>query len=222
MDERQRAQVLAGCGLFSGLPPASLQQLAAQSVVRNCRRGQILFAEGDPGDSLLVVVSGSLKAYTTSEQGDEFLLAVVGPGEVLGELAIADGGVRSATVAALGTAEVVRVPRKAVLDCARSEPALTDALLVTLASVIRRLDGHAADLAFLDLPRRVGKLLLGQHASPQNVPPLTQTEMAARVGASRQSVNAALQEFQRRGWVRVAAREISMRDPAALARFVGS
>ena len=93
MDERQRIAVLEGCVLFTGLPATSLQQLAAQAAVRNCRRGQILFAEGDPGDSLLVVVSGSLKAYTTSEQGDEFLLAVVGPGEVLGELAIADGGV---------------------------------------------------------------------------------------------------------------------------------
>ena len=96
-----------------------------------------------------------------------------------------------------------------------------DALLVTLASVIRRLDGHAADLAFLDLPRRVGKLLLEQHANPQNAPSLTQTEMAARVGASRQSVNAALQEFQRRGWLRIAAREISINDAAALARYVG-
>jgi CRP-like cAMP-binding protein len=94
-----------------------------------------------------------------------------------------------------------------------------DALLLALASVIRRLDGHAADLAFLDLPRRVGKLLLTQSAAG---PALTQTEMAARVGASRQSVNAAMQEFQRRGWIRLAAREVTVLDAAALGRFVGA
>ena len=221
MDERQRVEVLAGCALFRALPAAALQQLAAHAAIRNCRRGQILFAEGDPGDSLIVVVSGSLKTYSTTEHGDEFLLAVVGPGETLGELALADGGLRSATVSALTEASVLRIPRDAVLELARSEPALMNALLLALASVIRRLDAHAADLAFLDLPRRVGKLLLAQHAAaPNGAPALTQTEMAARVGSSRQSVNAALQEFQRRGWIRLAAREITVLEPGALARFV--
>jgi CRP/FNR family transcriptional regulator, cyclic AMP receptor protein len=219
MDERQRVGVLGGCALFNALPDAALTRLATHAAIRNCRRGQILFAEGDPGDSLFVVVSGSLKAYTTTEHGDEFLLAVVGPGETLGELAIADGGLRSATVSALSEAAVLRIPRDAILEVARVEPGLMDALLLALASVIRRLDGHAADLAFLDLPRRVGKLLLSQNAAG---PALTQTEMAARVGASRQSVNAALQEFQRRGWIRLAAREVTLLDTAALSRFVGA
>ncbi len=223
MDERQRVEVLARCALFSALPQVALQQLAAQAALRNYRRGQILFAESDPGDSLLAVVSGSLKAYSTTEHGDEFLLAVVGPGETLGELALADGGLRSATVSALTEASVLRISRDAVLEVARSEPALMDALLLALTSVIRRLNGHAADLAFLDLPRRVGKLLLAQreaaHAGAKGAS-LTQTEMAARVGASRQSVNAALQEFQRRGWIRLAAREITVLDPGALASFV--
>jgi CRP/FNR family transcriptional regulator, cyclic AMP receptor protein len=225
MDERQRVEVLAGCALFKALPQAALQQLAAHTAIRNCRRGQILFAEGDPGDSLIVVVSGSLKAYSTTEHGDEFLLAVVGPGETLGELALADGGLRSATVSALTEASVLRVPRDAVLELARSEAGLMDALMLALASVIRRLNGHAADLAFLDLPRRVGKLLLTQHGAAPDAAAgatLTQNEMAARVGASRQSVNAALQEFQRRGWIRLAGREITVLDPAALARFVGA
>jgi len=220
VNEQQRVDVLARCALFSTLPRAAVEQLAAHASIRNCRRGQILFAEGDPGDSLFVVVSGSLKAYSTTEHGYEFLLAVVGPGESLGELALADGGLRSATVSALTEATVMRLPRDAVLAVARSEAALMTALLLALASVIRRLDGHAADLAFLDLPRRVGKLLLAQRAAHEGARALTQTEMAARVGASRQSVNAALQEFQRRGWIRLAAREITVLEPNALAHFV--
>ena len=225
MDDQQRAQALGSCEVFSQLPDESLQRLAKIASLRNLRRGQIVFAEGDAGDSLLVVVSGSLKAYSTSEQGDEFLLAVMGPGDVLGELALADGGLRSATVSAVTDSSVLRLPRDGMLAFAKSEPVFMEALLVALATVIRRLTGDAADLVFLDLPRRVGKLLLAQRraAGSDTVDtPLTQTEMATQVGASRQSVNAALQEFQRRGWIVLSAREISVVDPAALTRYVGS
>jgi CRP-like cAMP-binding protein len=224
MDERQRVQTLANCDLLRQLPAPALERLAALTSVRQFRRGQIVFSEGDSGDSLLVVISGRLKAYSVSEQGDEFLLAVVGPGEVLGELALADGGLRSATVSALIATSVLRLPRDEVLAAAVAEPALMQALLVALAAVIRRLTGDAADLVFLDLPRRVGKLLLTQRRAARSdtlTTPLTQTEMATQVGASRQSVNAALQEFQRRGWILVEARGISILDPAALTRFVG-
>jgi CRP/FNR family cyclic AMP-dependent transcriptional regulator len=224
MDEQQRIRALAGCALLSELPEAALRRLAVMTSVRQFRKGQIVFAEGDSGDSLLVVLSGSLKAYSTSDQGDEFLLAVIGPGEVLGELALADGGTRSATVSALAATSVLRLPRDEVLAAAAAEPALMRSLLAALASMIRRLTGDAADLVFLDLPRRVGKLLLAQQraAAPDSpVAALTQADMATRVGASRQSVNAALQEFQRRGWISIEAREISILDTSALSRFVG-
>jgi CRP/FNR family cyclic AMP-dependent transcriptional regulator len=200
------------------------KRLAALTTVRQFRRGQIVFAEGDSGDSLLVVISGRLKCYSTSDQGDEFLLAVVGPGEVLGELTLADGGVRSASVSAMIASSVLRLPRDEVIAAAVAEPALMQSLLVALATVIRRLTGDAADLVFLDLPRRVGKLLLTQRRGTQGnklAAALTQTEMAAQVGASRQSVNSALQEFQRRGWILVEGREISILDAASLTRFVG-
>jgi CRP/FNR family transcriptional regulator, cyclic AMP receptor protein len=224
MDEQARVRALASCRLFSHVPVASLNRLGAIATVRQYRRGQIVFAEGDSGDSLLVLVSGSLKAYSTSAEGEEFLLAVVGPGDVLGELVIADGGTRSATVSTLSASSVLRLPRDEFLKVANGEPTLMSALLAGLASVIRRLTGDAADLVFLDLPRRVAKLLLADRASAQSgmpVPSLTQTEMATRVGASRQSVNAALQEFQRRGWILLSGHEISIRDPSALSRFVG-
>jgi len=222
MDEHQRVQALAGCALLSPLPEPALKRLAALTSVRQYRKGQIVFAEGDSGDSLLVVTTGRLKAFSTSAQGDEFVLAVVGPGEVLGELSLADGGLRSATVSALVATSVLRLPRDDVLAAAAAEPALMYSLLAALAAVIRRLTGDAADLVFLDLPRRVGKLLLAQKraASGSLATPLTQAEMATQVGATRQSVNAALQEFQRRGWISLGAGELSIIDAAALSRFV--
>jgi CRP/FNR family transcriptional regulator, cyclic AMP receptor protein len=171
-----------------------------------------------------VVVEGSLKALSTSPQGEELLLAVIEKGETVGELAIADGGERSATIVALTDAVVLRIPREAVLATAEHSPALLGVLLTSLATTVRRLTGDAADLVFLDIPRRVAKLLLSlPRADGTDVvrTQMTQTELAERVGASRQSLNAALQTFQRRGWITVGAHEVRLLDPSSLRRFVG-
>jgi len=206
------------------MPEADIHRLAVAATPRRYPRGQLLFYEGDTADSLLVVVDGSLKAISTSPQGEELLLAVLEPGETVGELTVADGGPRSATIAALSDVTVLRLPREAVLAVADHSPTLTRALLASLASTVRRLTGDAADLVFLDVPRRVAKLLLGlPRTGGDDVvrTRMTQTELAERVGASRQSLNAALQGFQRRGWLTVGAQEYRLRDVEALRRFVG-
>jgi CRP-like cAMP-binding protein len=222
VDESSRVRLLTRCPLFADVPEPDLVRLATAAGLRRFRRGQLLFAEGDDGDSLLVVAEGSLKAVSTSPDGEEFLLAVVERYEAVGELTVADGGVRSASVTALTDTAVLRLPREAVLAVARTSPPVAMALLAALAAVVRRLTGAAADLVFLDIPRRVAKFVLAQGAGgPVVRTRLTQAEMADRVGASRQSVNAALQDFQRRGWITVGSREITLHDPAALRRFVG-
>ena len=224
MDEERRARELAACPLLGALPEEDLRRLATAAGVRRYRRGQLVFCEGDPGDSLLVVVEGSLKAVSASPHGEEFLLAVLEPHQAVGELSVADGGLRSATLAALTDSSVLRIPREAVLAVARTSPALMTALLASLADVVRRLTADAADLIFLDVPRRVAKLLLSLRPTDGSGTiraDLTQTEMAERVGASRQSLNAALQGFQRRGWIAVGPREIRLSDVAALRRYVG-
>jgi CRP-like cAMP-binding protein len=99
MDVEERARVLRRCALFSALPGEDLHRLAEASSMRRYRRGQFVVHAGDPGDSLLVVADGGLKAVTTSPHGEELLLAVVDSGESVGELTVADGGERSATVA---------------------------------------------------------------------------------------------------------------------------
>ncbi len=222
VDGDARLRVLTGSRLLSGVPEADLRPFAAAATSRRYRRGQLLFCEGDPGDSILLVVDGSLKAVSTSSHGEELLLAVVERGETVGELAVADGGVRSATLVALTDATVLRVPREAVLAATERSPALTRALLASLAGTVRRLTGDAADLVFLDIPRRVAKLLLSLAGAGDVVRTrLTQTELAEKVGASRQSLNAALQGLQRRNWIRVGNQEVRLLDVAALRRFVG-
>src|SRR3712207_4538850 len=102
MDQEQRARMLAALDCSATcLPAAAIQRLAASAGLHRYRRGQVLFIEEDGGDSLLLIVDGTLKVYSTSTEGEEFLLAVVGPGETLGELVLADGGSRSASVSAV-------------------------------------------------------------------------------------------------------------------------
>lgn len=223
MDELARARTLARCPLLADLPERDLRRLAAAATVRHVKRGQLVFTTGDAGDSLIVVADGRLKAFHSSPEGEELLLDVVDPGGSLGELTVADGGPRSLSASALTNATLLRVPRGAILEVAATSPALTSALLAALAAVVRRLTGSAADLVFLDSRRRIAKLVL------QLCPPdgarvrtgLTQGEMAERVGTSRQSLNTALQDFQRRGWLTVSGGDLALLDAASLRRFVG-
>lgn len=222
MDADARAEFLGGCPLLRGVPPADLLRLAEAAQLRRYRRGQLLFSEGDAGDSLLVVVSGSLKAFSPNAEGGELLLTVIERYQSVGELSVVDGGARSASVSALSDATVLRVPRETILAVAAHSTELSRALLDALASLIRRLTGSAADLAFLDIPRRVAKFVLTRvNGEGRPAARLTQADMAAAIGASRQSLNAALQDFQRRGWITVRPGEIELRDAEALRRFVG-
>jgi len=222
MDAGRRANLLRTCLLFEHLSAGDLDQLAGLTSLRQYRRGQVVFYEGDPGDSLLLVAEGWLKVLTSSRDGEPLLLGTVGPPETIGVIALADGGPRSATVEALTDAAVLRVARADVTALVASRPEIGLSLAQMLATALRRLTGAAADLAFLDLPRRLAKLLVERdRASGGGLidPPWTQTDMAHAIGASRQSVNVALRDFTRRGWVATEGATVRVRDPEALARF---
>lgn len=225
MDTARKTALLRLCPLFEHASTADLEQLASKSVLRHYRRGTVVFYEGDPGDSLLVVAEGRLRVLTRSEDGSELLLAVVSPPESIGILAIADGGPRSATVEAMTASVALRVGRADVLRLAANAPPVADALVGMLAVVVRRMNGTAADLVFLDLPRRLAKLLLEQsRGAAGNLVDIswTQADMANFIGATRQSVNSTLRDFQRRGWITAEGHLLRVSEPAALARFAGS
>lgn len=222
-DQRDIAKLLAGIPLFSGVPAVDLRRAAEASRLRRYPRGQLVFSTGDPSDSLLVAVSGRLKVVVRSADGGELMLAVVEPGGVIGELGVIDGGLRSADVEALDATEVLVVPRNVIVDLQRRFPVMAASLLAVVAASFRRLTDATADLVFLDLPRRVGKMLLEHPRDADGVVDLglNQEELAHRVAGTRQSVNLALHGFERRGWLEIRGRQIVLRDPDALARFAG-
>lgn len=215
--------VLRRTSLLVSVPDADLAVLARASRVRTLRRGQVVCSAGDPGETLIVVISGRLKVVTRSADGAELTLTMLGPGATLGEVSIADGGPRSADVETLTEAKLLFVPRERVQDVCARIPAAALALAASAAATVRRLTDATADLVFLDLPRRVAKVLLSQPRDARGVisPQLTQEQFARLAAGTRQSVNAALRGFEKRGWITVNGRDLTVRQPEMLAHFAG-
>ncbi len=198
--------------------------LVERSRKRNIAKGQILFSEGDPSDSVLVLVSGHLKVLRYSRDGDEFILNTVLPGETIGEVGVLSKGPRSATVQATEASVVLTLAGSVIIDLVTERPEMAVALLERLSEMVRRITGVATDLVFLDLRQRVAQYLLQlTRAAPHLLrSDLTQGEVAASIGASRQRVNACLREFASQGWIRMESRSLRVIDREALTRIVSN
>jgi CRP-like cAMP-binding protein len=216
-------RALASSRLFADLPDEAFDLVLNGSRVKRFRRGQVIFSTGDASDSLLVVVSGRITATVRGADGGELMLAIVGAGGVLGELGVIDGGPRSADAETLDDSEVLLIPRETVQDLRNAHPRFTDAVLSAIAGEFRRLTDATADLVFLELPRRVAKVLLDHPRSADGKIELglSQEQLSHRVAGTRQSVNQALRGFERRGWISINGRAIVVRDVEALSRFAG-
>lgn len=223
------ASLLARTDLFGGLDQETLGALAERSRTRIVRKGQFVFHEGDPGDALFVVAEGVVKLVVTSDEGDEMVLAAVRPPEILGELAVVDGGPRAASAQALRPARLLAISRPDFREVLRARPVVAEALLRLLGDRLRRSTEYAAGLVFLDLTGRVAKLLLdmaedhGERREDAIVLDLdvTQGDLAAMVGGSRPSVNQILRSFEGRGYLEIEGRTIRIRRPEGLRRRSG-
>src|SRR5499427_4577553 len=148
--------------LLRSVHDGDLAALAEASRVRTFRRGQLVCSAGDRGDTLIVVITGRVKVMVRSADGGELILMAVGPGGTLGEVSVADGGPRSADLEALEDSRLLFLPRELVQDICARVPSAAQALAVSVAVTLRRLTEATSDLVFLDLPRRVAKVLLSQ------------------------------------------------------------
>jgi CRP/FNR family transcriptional regulator, cyclic AMP receptor protein len=216
--------ILRHSSLLRSVPAHDLEAVTAASRLRAFRRGQIVFSTGDPGDTLIVAISGRVKVVVRSADGGELTLTIVEPGGTFGELSVADGGPRSADAEALEDCQLLLIPREAIQDVCARVPSVAQALMTSIAATLRRLTEEASDLVFLDLPRRVAKVLLRQPRGDDGVIRLRlrQEELAHQAGGTRQSVNATLRGFERRGWIQVRDRAVTVTQPAALSRFAGT
>ena len=218
--------VLRSAPLFSALDDEAANALRASMVEVHLDRGQVLFREGDRGDRLYVVVAGKVKLRRTSADGRENVLAIIGPGEMFGELSIFDPGPRSSTAAAITDLSLLELGQAEVRAWLVDRPEVAESLLHQLAQRLRHASETMADLVFTDVPGRVAKALLDlsrRFGRPDGDDlrvdhDLTQEELAQLVGASRETVNKALADFAARGWIRLDGRSVVLIDLDRLTR----
>lgn len=218
--------VLASVPLFAALDGDTAELLAAALTTRTVVRGHVVFEEGDAGDRLFIVLDGKMKISRAAADGRENLLAVLGPGEMFGELSLFDPGPRTATASAVTDSTLASLDHDDLRPLLLDQPGVAVQLLRALAQRLRRTNEAMADLVFSDVPGRVAKALLdlaerfgddeGDGVRVRH--DLTQEELAQLVGASRETVNKALSEFANRNWLRLEGRSVLLLDRERLAR----
>lgn len=218
-------RILANAALFRGLEPDVVAGLIDQLRPVDFAPGQVVFARGDLGAELYILVEGKVKLGRCADDGRENLLTVLAPPDMFGELSILDPGPQPWTATAVTpvcTAVVSRAQLDAWID---QYPAIGQRLLRLMARRLRHTTDTLADLAFIDAPARVAKQLLGlaqRFGTPENgsmrvTHDLTQEELAQLVGATRETVNKALSDFRNRGWIRVDGKSVLISDSERLA-----
>ncbi|MFE7632289.1 Crp/Fnr family transcriptional regulator [Kocuria sp. NPDC057446] len=212
--------VLRRAPLFASLDDQAFAALTEELTEVDLSRGSTLFHEGDPGDQLYFIVSGKIKLGRTAPDGRESLVAIMGPGELFGEMALFDPSPRSTSATAVSETRLAGLKHDNLKKVIERSPDVSAQLLQALARRLRRTNESLADLVFSDVPGRVAKALLdladrfGRPATDGILVAheLTQEELAQLVGASRETVNKALAEFVQRGWIRLEARAVVILD----------
>jgi CRP/FNR family cyclic AMP-dependent transcriptional regulator len=219
-------KVLARAGMFQGVEPSAVSALTAELRPVDFRSGHTVFAEGEPGDRLFIIISGKIKIGRRSPDGRDSLLTIMGPSDMFGELSIFDPGPRTSSATTITEVRAVSMDRETVRAWIADRPEIAEKMLRVLARRLRRTDHNLADLIFTDVPGRVAKQLLrlAQRFGTQEGDALrvshdlTQEEIAQLVGASRETVNKALSDFAHRGWIRLEGKSVLICDCEHLVR----
>lgn len=217
-------QELGRTPLFAGLPEDILTDLSARAVHRRYRRDSVVFVQGEYGTRCYVILSGSVKISAYAPDGREAVLAVLGPGDVFGELSLFDEAPRSADATVIEEAELLSLDDAALTEAVRAHPELAVSLLAVLSRRLRRANERFQDAAFFDVTGRVARRLAdlsarhgvtGEDGVLVDVP-LSQESLAKMIGATRESVNKALAGLTRRGLVRRSGQRYVLTDVEGL------
>jgi CRP/FNR family transcriptional regulator, cyclic AMP receptor protein len=222
-----RRQLLSKHFLISTMPERALDELVKFSTVVRFPHHRDVFNKGEPGDCLYGILSGRVRIYSTSPEGDEITLNVMEAGELFGEIAILDGRTRTASAAAMEYADLLRIHRDHVLPYVMANPDLILGMLSLLCDRLRWTSSTIEDAAFLSLPARMAKRLLflaDHHRRPEERDisvPISQHDLGNMVGASRETINKQLALWRSAGILDTSRGAIVIRNCQALRELMG-
>jgi CRP/FNR family transcriptional regulator, cyclic AMP receptor protein len=212
--------------LFRGLAPAVLDDVVAMSVTKNLQDAQVLFLKGDTGGGLYGVLGGKVKLTVGSTTGREIILGVMREGDIFGEIALLDGGPRTANAVAMGPTMLLMVPHREFSTYLQRNANLCCYLLKILCDRLRSTNERVENAVFLGLADRLARRLLDLARHHGREAPdgggvtlnLSQQALGQMLGTSRESVNKQLQAWRKRGWIDLGRSRVVIRDPDALGR----
>ena len=221
-------QLLRSSPFFSRLGDSEADAILAQATVARHAEGALIFAKGDPGNSMMAVLNGRIMITAPSQDGRQVVLTVMRDGDVFGEIAMLDGKERTADATAMTDCELLVVPRRSLLALLERRPDLCIDLLIVLCERLRRTNEQVEDLAFLDLEARIAKVLVrlaeeiaaGQSRTGPVGVKISQRALGELVGGSRESVNKHLQDWKRSGIIAIEKGSIVIHDAEALADLI--
>lgn len=211
--------LLSRTPIFEGLTRDQLDRLAARAQIRAARKGEVLFSQGDPSDSLYTLIEGTATISLLSEAGREMIFQIANPGDSFGELSLLDGLPRSATCTMRSDGRILSLSRQEFLGLLE-DPRLARSIITVLCQMLRRSTDRAEFLALRPLRARVAHVLIGNGRVPRGGGPaevrLTQQELALMCGAARPRVNQILKGFEDQGILGKDGRTILIEDADAL------
>jgi CRP/FNR family transcriptional regulator, cyclic AMP receptor protein len=223
MDISQVVDLLGRTELFATLDEPTRRRIACGATQTTFAKGRTIFVQDEPGDRMFVLASGAVKLVVRSRHGEIVELARHWPPAVFGQLALLDGGPRSASAEAIERSLLLGIARDQLIDLLQSNNRLVDGLLRSLGQLVRRANRQTTDLVFLDLQGRVARKLLelaDTGGGALHHRHFTQTELAHMVGGARQTVNLALRTLEERGLIRVSPGSIEILELDELRRRV--
>ena len=216
----RKIDILKAVPLFGTLDDAQLDRVAGLSAEVRYARDQIILQQDEPGDALYILIEGRVKVVLYGEDGREVILSTLRDGDFFGEMALIDGGPRSASVVAVEESRLVRIRREPFLGLLREHPELCLRILESTTRRLRVADGRIGSLALMDVYGRVARALreLAQQEGEQRGSDLvlvkrpTHQELAAMAGTSRETVSRVLGDFARTGLCSIDGRSLVLHD----------
>jgi CRP/FNR family transcriptional regulator, cyclic AMP receptor protein len=206
----ERVELIEQAPLFSVLRGEDLRDLADKFHVVRYRRGEVLFREGEPAERMFLIAEGRVKLTTASPAGQELLIAVLGRGQIFGELGVVDRGPREMDARAMEDMTVFSLTGDQFWTVIEGRPALARRMLELMGRRLRRADQATQDLVFFDATTRLARKLLElaeEHGEPDGdggvriLTRVTQEEIAQMIGVTRESANRLISSFAGRGWI---------------------
>ncbi|HEX5507731.1 MAG TPA: Crp/Fnr family transcriptional regulator [Pseudolabrys sp.] len=206
---------------FKDLDSSIIDQFALRAVARKVKKGAVIFRKGEVGSTLYAVTVGSVRISSSSAGGRDTTFNLILPGQIFGEISCFDGGERTASAVAIESSELIVIERRDFMHLLREHPEVAVRLIEVLCGRLRRTSEQVEDIVFLGLPERLAKVLLyldrrSPAAPERNKIRVTQREISQMIGASRESANKLLRNWQRKKWVRLERGGVAILTPTAL------